>query len=60
MRKKNRRNAAPRSSGHQALQLSRETIRSLTPEQLSQVVHGNDITCPTGTESDKTKKTPNM
>jgi hypothetical protein len=39
-----------RSRGAGGLQLSRETIRTLTPEQLARVVVAVD-TCPTGTDT---------
>jgi len=50
MRKKTR-STAPRSSTKQALKLSRETVRTLTPEQLSRVVQAVDWTCPTGSDT---------
>ncbi len=47
MRKKTRRSTASRSPENQVLKLSRETVRTLTSEELSQVVQAADITCPT-------------
>jgi len=46
MRKQTRRDAAKK-----VLQLSRETVRTLTPEELSKVVEAGDLTCPTGSSN---------
>ena len=43
-----RRGATSKSAGQQVLQLSKETIRTLTPEELVRVVQAGDVTCPTG------------
>jgi len=51
MRKKTRRSAASKSPGNPVLVLSRETVRTLTSEQLSQVVRGGEWTCPTGSSN---------
>lgn len=51
MRKKTRRSTASRSPENQVLKLSRETVRTLTSEELSQVVQAGDITCPTGSDT---------
>jgi hypothetical protein len=51
MRKKTRRSATSRSPKKQVLQLSRETIRTLTSEELVQVVQAGEYTCPTTSET---------
>ena len=52
MRKKTRRGAASQSPKNQVLKLSRETVRTLTSEELSQVVQAvGDWTCPTGSNT---------
>ena len=51
MRKKTRRSAASQPPKNQTLKLSRETVRTLTSEELSQVVQAGDITCPTGSNT---------
>lgn len=55
MRKTIRRSAAPQTPRRSALHFTRETVRTLTPEELSKVVQAGGITCPTGTESTLTK-----
>jgi len=63
MRKKIRHGEAAKSPQSRALQLSRETVRTLTPQELSQVVRGGDQTCPTGSGSSsetKTQQTSNI
>jgi hypothetical protein len=56
MRKKTRRSPASTSPRKQALQLSRETVRTLTSEELSQVVQAGDYwTCPTGSNPPTTQ-----
>jgi hypothetical protein len=54
MRKKTRRSPASKSPKQKVLQLSWESIRTLTSEELSQAVHGaaRKVTCPTGTTTD--------
>jgi hypothetical protein len=56
MRKKTRRSAASKTSRKQVLQLTRETVRTLSSEELSRVVQGQVWTCPTGTDT-STKQT---
>jgi hypothetical protein len=55
MRKKTRRSPASTSPRKQVLQLSRETVRTLTSEELSQVVQAGDWTCPTGSNPTTTQ-----
>jgi hypothetical protein len=57
MRKKTRRSTASRSPENQVLKLSRETVRTLTSEELSQVVQAGDISCPTGSSDTRTQQT---
>jgi hypothetical protein len=59
MRNKTRRSTASQSP-KKLLQLTRETVRTLTSEQLSKVVFGGgDLTCPTGSSDTQTKITVN-
>jgi hypothetical protein len=51
MRKKTRRSTASRPPENQVLKLSRETVRTLTSEELLQVVQAGEITCPTGSNT---------
>jgi hypothetical protein len=53
---KNTRSTAPRSSTKQVLKLSRETVRTLTSEQLSRVVQAAEVICPTGSDTTTTTK----
>jgi len=56
MRKKTRRSAASRSPEKPVLKLSRDTVRTLTSEDLSRVVQAGDWTCPTGSDTTLTTK----
>jgi hypothetical protein len=48
MRKKTRRSTASQSPKKQPLKLSRETVRTLTSDELSRVVEAGEWVCPTG------------
>jgi hypothetical protein len=55
MRKQIRRRGTQSSSTNQGLQLTRETVRTLTSEELSRVVEAGVAACPTGTDTMTTK-----
>jgi hypothetical protein len=55
MRKKARTSAKPISkSVKRALQLNKETVRTLSSDELTQVATGVAITCPTGSATQQT------